>query len=67
MVVPEQISQIQQYHPDAEVQQWHVQVDHMPVVLVLPPNDVGSSLVGKMKAKLSRQLRFRYPDLKRTY
>ena len=66
MVVPEQISQIQQYHPDAEVQQWHVQVDHMPVVLVLPPNDVGSSFVGKMKGNVSRPLRLRYPGLKRT-
>ncbi|MDR4484697.1 MAG: hypothetical protein R3B95_16040 [Nitrospirales bacterium] len=36
-------------------------------VLVLPLNDVGSSLVGKMKGKVSWQLRFRYPDLKRTY
>ncbi|MEO6201877.1 MAG: IS200/IS605 family transposase [Nitrospirales bacterium] len=65
--VQEHISQIQHYHPDVEVQQWRVQVDHIHVVLVIPPKYAVSSIVGKMKANLSRQLRLRYPELKRTY
>ena len=63
----EQLPQIQPYHPDVEVQQWSVQIDHIPMVLVLPPKYAVSSIVGKMKAHLSRHLRLRYPELKRTY
>ena len=65
--VQEQLPQIQHYHPDVEVQQWSVQIDHIHVVVVIPPKYAVSSIVGKMKANLSRQLRLRYPELKRTY
>jgi putative transposase len=65
--VQEQLPQIQYFHPDVEVQQWSVQIDHIPIVMVLPPKYAVSSIVGKMKANLSRHLRLRYPDLKRTY
>ena len=57
----------QRYHPDVTVQQWSVQVDHIHVVMVIPPKYAVSSIVGKMKANLSRQLRLRYPELKQTY
>ena len=67
LFVQEQLPQIQQYHPDVEVQQWSVQIDHIHMVLVIPPKYAVSSIVGKMKANLSRQLRLRYPELKRTY
>ena len=49
------------------VQQWGVQVDPIHVVLVIPPKDAVSSIVGKMKVNLSRPLRLRYPELKQTY
>ena len=65
--VEEHLPQIQHYHPYVLVQQWSVQVDHIHVVLVIPPTYAVSSIVGKMKANLSRQLRLRYPKLKQTY
>ena len=67
LFVQEHLPQIQHYHPDVTVQQWSVQIDHIHVVLVIPPKYAVSSIVGKMKANLSRQLRLRYPELKRTY
>ncbi|WP_447971879.1 IS200/IS605 family transposase [Nitrospira sp. M1] len=67
LFVEEHISKIQHYHPDVEVKQWSVQVDHIHVVLVIPPKYAVSSIVGKVKANVSRQLRLRYPELKRTY
>jgi len=67
LLVQEQLPQIQQYHPDVEVPQWSVQIDHIHMVLVIPPKYAVSSIVGKMKANLSRQRRLRYPELKRTY
>ena len=67
LFVQEHLPQIEQYHPDVEVQQWSVQIDHIHLVLVIPPKYAVSNIVGKMKANLSRQLRLRYPELKRTY
>ena len=67
LFVQEPLPQIQQDHPDVEVQQWSVQIDHIHMVLVRPPNQAVSSSVGKMKANVSRQLRLRYSELKRTY
>jgi len=37
------------------------------MVLVIPPKYAVSSIVGKMKANVSRHLRLRYSALKRTY
>jgi hypothetical protein len=60
--VQEQLPQIQYFHPDVEVQLWSVQIDHIHIVMVIPPKYAVSSIVGKMKVNLSRQLRLRYPD-----
>ncbi|GJL51592.1 transposase [Candidatus Nitrospira salsa] len=38
LFVQERITQIQHYHPDVDVQHWSVQVDHIHVVLVIPPH-----------------------------
>ncbi len=67
LFVEKHLPQIQPYHPDVLVQQWSVQLDHIHVGLVIPPKYAVSSIVGKMKANLSRQLRLRYPELKQTY
>ncbi len=67
LFVQEQLPQIQPFHPEVEVQQWSVQIDHIHMVVVIPPKYAVSSIVGKMKANLSRQLGLRYPELKRTY
>jgi len=57
LFVQEHLPQIQQYHPEVIVQQWSVQIDPIHVVMVIPPKYAVSSIVGKMKANLSRQLR----------
>ena len=49
--------QIQQYHPDVEVQQWSVQIAHIHLMLVIPPKYAVSSIVGKMKANLRASLK----------
>jgi len=63
----EHLAQIPHYHLDVTVQQWSMQVDHIHVVLVIPPTYAVSRIVGKMKASLSRQLRLLYSKLKRSY
>ena len=54
--VEAQVPQNQRYHPEVEVQQWSIPVDHIDVVLAIPPKYAVSDIVGKIKATLSRQL-----------
>ncbi len=65
--MPEHLPQIQHDHPDVDIPQWSVQVDHIHVVLVISPKYAVLSIVGKMKANVSRQLRSQYPELKQPY
>ncbi len=67
LFVPEHLPQIQHDHPDVDIQQWSVQIDHIHVVMGIPPKYAVSSFEDKMKANVSRQHRLRYPELKRTY
>ena len=64
--VQEYLPQIQHYHPDVDVQQWNGQIDHIHVVIGMPPKYAVSSMIGKRKANLSRKFCLRYSELKRT-
>lgn len=58
------LGEIQEYHPDIEVEQFSIQVDHVHLVAVIPPQDAVSAIVGKIKANTSREIRQRFPWVK---
>jgi putative transposase len=49
------------FHPDIEIETWSIQVDHMHLVIVIPPKYAVSDIVGKIKANTSRGIRKRFP------
>ena len=61
------LGEIHEYHPDVEVEQFSVQVDHVHVVAVIPPKYAVSAIVGKIKANTSREIRQRFPGGKKLY
>jgi len=61
------LGEIQEYHPDIEVEQFSIQVDHVHLVVVIPPQYAVSAIVGKIKANTSRKLRQRVPWVKKVY
>jgi putative transposase len=58
---------IQAFHPDVVIEQCSIQRDHVHLVMVIPPKYAVSSIVGKIKANTSREVRKRFPWLKRIY
>ena len=58
---------IQQYHPEVEIQQSHIREDHLHLVTSIPPKFSVSSIVGKIKANTSRQARKHFPWIKEMY
>ena len=58
---------IQKFHPDVEIEAFSIQSDHVHVVIVVPPKYSVSSIIGKIKSNTSREIRTRFPWLKRIY
>ena len=59
--------EIETFHPDIEIETFSIQVDHMHLVMVIPPKYAVSDIVGKMKANTSREIRQRFPWIKKIY
>ena len=58
---------IQESHPEVEIEKFSIQVDHVHLVSVIPPKYSVSSVVGKIKANTSRQIRIEFPWIKKMY
>lgn len=53
--------------PDIEVIRINVQVDHVHMVVVIPPRIAVSDVVGYMKNQSAKMLRAKFPFLKKVY
>ena len=65
--IEQRLFDIEQYHPEVEIETYKVQIDHVHVVMIVPPKYSVSSMVGKIKANSSRAIRKQFPWLKRIY
>ena len=61
------LGEIHTYHPDVDVEQVSIQADHVHLVAVIPPKYAVSAIVGKIKANTSREIRRRFPWVKKLY
>ena len=58
---------IETFHPDMEIETLSIQVDPIHLVIGIPPTYAVAAIVGKIKAKTSREIRQRFPWLKKIY
>jgi putative transposase len=58
---------IQESHPEVEVEKFSIQSDHVHLASVIPPKYSVSSVVGKIKANTSRKVRIEFPWIKKMY
>ena len=65
--VEKHLYDVQKHHPEVEVQEHSVQVDHVHLVTVIPPKYSVSSIVGKIKANTSREIRQWFENVRRIY
>lgn len=59
--------EVQEYHPEIEIEKFNIQVVHVHLVSVMPPRYSVSSVVGKMKATASPRIRMEFPWIKKVY
>jgi putative transposase len=65
--VEKRLFDIQEFHPDIEIEKYSIQKDHIHLVIAIPPRYSVSSIVGKIKANTSREIRRRFEWIKTTY
>ncbi len=58
---------IQQFHPDVVIAKFSFQVDHVHLIIVIPPKYAVAAIIGKLKAHTSRAVRSWFPWLKKVY
>ena len=65
--IEKRLYDIQEYHPNVEIERYSIQLDHVHLVIVIPPKYSVSAIVGKIKANTSREVRKRFPWVKKVY
>ena len=65
--IEKHIHDIQDYHPDVEIEKYSVQIDHVHLIIVIPPKYSVSSIIGKIKANTSREIRKRFKWINKIY
>ena len=58
---------IEEYHPDVEIERFSIQMDHVHLIIIIPPKYAVSDIVGKIKANTSREVRTQFQWVKKMY
>ena len=66
-LLAQKLGAIREYHPEVEITQVSIRPDHLHLVAVIPPKYAVSAIVGKIKANTSREIRHRFPEIKKVY
>lgn len=61
------LKEIEEHHPEVIVHNHNVQLDHVHVVIEIPPKYAVAKIVGKLKQNSSRKIRERFEWLKKVY
>ena len=65
--VEKHLFDIQERHPDVEIERYSIQQDHLHLVVIIPPKYFVSEVIGKIKANTSREIRKHFSEVRRTY
>ena len=65
--VAERMHLIEEYHPDVEIERFSIQMDHVHLIIIIPPKYAVSDIVGKIKANTSRDVRKQFQWVKKMY
>lgn len=61
------LAEINKYHPEVEIIKQNVQLDHVHLIIEIPPKYSVASIVGKLKQNSSRKIRERFEWLDKVY
>ena len=59
--------QIMNYHPDVEILEVNTDIDHMHMLIIIPPKYSISGIINKIKANTGKKVRDKFPHLDKVY
>lgn len=65
--IEKRLFDVQDYHPDVEIEKYSIQQDHIHLIIIIPPKYSVSDIIGKIKADTSREIRKRFSWVKKIY
>ena len=65
--IEQRLFDIHQYHPDIAIEKYSIQDDHLHIVIIIPPKYSVSSIIGKIKANTSREIRQHFEWIRKLY
>ena len=65
--IEKRLYDIQDYNPDVEIEKYSMQVDHVHLIIIIPPKYSVSRIIGKIKANTSREIRKKFEWVKKIY
>ena len=65
--IEEHLFEIQNYHPDIEVEKYSLREDHVHLIMIIPPRYSVSGIVGKIKTNTSREIRKKFQWVRKIY
>ena len=65
--IEKRLFDVQEYHPDIEIEKYSIQKDHIHLVIIIPPRYSVSEIIGKIKANTSREIRKKFESVKKIY
>ena len=65
--IEKRLFDVQDYHPDVEVEKYSIQQDHIHLIIIIQPKYSVSNIIGKIKANTSREIRKRFSWVKKIY
>ena len=65
--IEKKLYDIQEYNPDIEIEKYSIQVDHVHLIIIIPPKYSVSRIIGKIKANTSREIRKKFEWVKKIY
>jgi len=65
--IEKRLFEVQDYHPDVEIEKYSIQQDHIHLIIIIPPKYSVSTIIGKIKANTSREIRKHFSWVKKVY
>jgi len=65
--IEKRLFDVQDYHPDVEIEKYSIQQDHIHLIIIIPPKYSVSNIIGKIKANTSRKIRNHFSWVKKVY
>jgi putative transposase len=65
--IEEHLFEIEDYHPDIEIEKYSIREDHVHLIIVIPPRYSVSGIVGKIKTNTSREIRKKFQWVRKIY